>query len=154
MRRLRPSSVVLLLISLVLASCAAAGASPSAAAPEAAEATATVQAEPSASVGLATDAREAVCETFRIVDEEIRPSYDEGFHTDDAAELGAIVSAGGLAIAALADDVSDPSVAEMIRDLGEAYDEEGQQVAAGEEVSPTASDLLTDLVVAHGQECE
>jgi hypothetical protein len=64
------------------------------------------------------------------------------------------VSAGGLAIVALADGVNDPTVAQMIRDLGEAYDEEGRQVAAREEVDPTAADLLTDLVIAFGDECE
>ena len=153
MRRLLPSSLLLLLIALVLAACAASGISPAATAPEAAAATTTAQAEPDAS-GLATDAREAVCETFRIVDEDIRPAYDEGFETDDVEELGAIVSAGGLAIVALADGVNDPTVADMIRDLGEAYDEEGRQVAAREEVDPTAADLLTDLVIAFGDECE
>jgi hypothetical protein len=153
MRRLLPLSFLHVLITLVLAACAASGVSPSASAPEAAGATSTPEAEPDAT-GLATDAREAVCETLRIVDEDIRPAYAEGFETDDFEELGAIVSAGGLAIVALADEVNDPTVAEMIRDLGEAYDEEGRQVAAREEVDPTAADLLTDLVIAFGDECE
>ncbi len=153
MRRLLPLSFLLLLIGMVLSACAASGISPSVTASEAGDATTTAEAEPDAS-GLAMDAREAVCETFRIVDEDIRPAYEEGFETDDFEELGAIVSAGGLAIVALADGVNDPTVAKIIRDLGEAYDEEGRQVAAREEVDPTAADRLTDLVIAFGDECE
>ena len=87
------------------------------------------------------------------MDEEIRPAYDEGFESDDLEEVGGIVSAGGVAIAALASGVSDPAVADELTALGEAYELEGEQVAAQEEVDPTASDLLTDMVVAYGDQC-
>ncbi len=135
-------------LSTALAACAADGGSaepsPTQLASEAAAA------EPSA---LAADARDAVCEAFRIVEEEIRPAYDGGFETHELEEVGGIVSAGGIAIAALAGGLSDQAVADELTELGEAYELEGEQVAAQEEVDPTASDLLTDMVIAYGDQC-
>ena len=142
-------------VTLALAGCGGTAASPSASAASAGSAPAS-EAAPTVSQGLSADARGAVCETFRIVEEEIRPSYDQGFEAEtpeDFAELGAVVSAGGIAIAALADDVSDPTVAEMIRTIGDAYEAEGAQVAAREQVDATAADALTDLVIAYGDAC-
>jgi hypothetical protein len=102
---------------------------------------------------------EAICRAFEIVQREIQPAFqefeDEEFLSDReaVADAGGRIYEAGEAIETLPDDATDPEIAAVTQELGQAFQAEGRRAAEGDLSDRSARELFKGVMREYENEC-